>query len=274
MTSNLEADAPCFHRFNDLPKEIRLSIWEAAIPGPRVIEIVERDLKASYLDLERQVNEWKKNRRRVPDELVSSWRSDEEILERLESIEGYVDDGYDRRVEPAESLAARRKEQLKEYRIVVPDDYQPFLAWIQTKVRQPEDEDAEARHRDGQSTEPAVSQPYFDEESGVEDDITSERTDSDADGSNEGLFIEDDIRIIEIGSWHSDSEMDDSGADSSIEEDGALSEYSDVDFGPEGFDTEDEAEEENDSRATELEGCLRAARWRFITESMKPEGLS
>lgn len=33
-----------FTMFSKLPKEIRLMIWEAAMPGPRIVPIMQREL--------------------------------------------------------------------------------------------------------------------------------------------------------------------------------------------------------------------------------------
>jgi hypothetical protein len=41
----MPTDNPMFTLFNRLPTEIRLKIWEAALPGPRVISIIERRVK-------------------------------------------------------------------------------------------------------------------------------------------------------------------------------------------------------------------------------------
>jgi hypothetical protein len=38
----------CFHRFNDLPREIRLLIWEAALPGPRIVHLELDFLPIAY----------------------------------------------------------------------------------------------------------------------------------------------------------------------------------------------------------------------------------
>lgn len=43
--SNAPEGSPTFKLFDQLPPEIRLQIWEAALPGPRVIGIVERRVK-------------------------------------------------------------------------------------------------------------------------------------------------------------------------------------------------------------------------------------
>jgi hypothetical protein len=75
-----------FPRFNDLPKEIRLSIWEFAIPAPRLVEVIERDLATFPKDVVRQVDEWKAHPEELPQELKGTWKSDEEILERLELL--------------------------------------------------------------------------------------------------------------------------------------------------------------------------------------------
>jgi hypothetical protein len=40
-------DDSSFPQFGKLPKEIRLEIWEAALPGPRIVELRERPLKSS-----------------------------------------------------------------------------------------------------------------------------------------------------------------------------------------------------------------------------------
>src|SRR4051794_8755809 len=41
----MPTDKPMFILFDRLPTEIRLKIWEAALPGPRVINIIERRVK-------------------------------------------------------------------------------------------------------------------------------------------------------------------------------------------------------------------------------------
>jgi hypothetical protein len=43
-----------FTRFRDLPKEIRLMIWEAALPGPRVVNVFQRLLKKTIGEWEEE----------------------------------------------------------------------------------------------------------------------------------------------------------------------------------------------------------------------------
>jgi hypothetical protein len=43
-----------FMRFRDLPKEIRLMIWEAALPGPRVVNVFQRPLKKTIGEWENE----------------------------------------------------------------------------------------------------------------------------------------------------------------------------------------------------------------------------
>jgi hypothetical protein len=42
-------DDPLFPRFGNLPKEIRLEIWEAALPSPQIVELREQPFKIGNL---------------------------------------------------------------------------------------------------------------------------------------------------------------------------------------------------------------------------------
>jgi hypothetical protein len=44
-TTSDAAEHPSFPRFGKLPREIRLVVWEEAIPGPRIVELAEKPLK-------------------------------------------------------------------------------------------------------------------------------------------------------------------------------------------------------------------------------------
>jgi hypothetical protein len=43
-----------FTQFRDLPKEIRLMIWEAALPGPRIVNVLQRPLKKTIGEWEEE----------------------------------------------------------------------------------------------------------------------------------------------------------------------------------------------------------------------------
>jgi hypothetical protein len=46
--STSHAAQPSFHRFNDLPTELRYLIWVLALPGPRVIKLEQRRLESHF----------------------------------------------------------------------------------------------------------------------------------------------------------------------------------------------------------------------------------
>ncbi|KUJ06298.1 uncharacterized protein LY89DRAFT_542662, partial [Mollisia scopiformis] len=48
-----------FLQFGELPKEIRLAIWEAAIPGPRIVDLRDQPLKITAGELKDQIREQK-----------------------------------------------------------------------------------------------------------------------------------------------------------------------------------------------------------------------
>jgi hypothetical protein len=45
--------AKTFHKSGNLPKEIRLLIWESVLPNPRVVNIVQKPLELTVRDWER-----------------------------------------------------------------------------------------------------------------------------------------------------------------------------------------------------------------------------
>jgi hypothetical protein len=49
MEKDQAVDDHLFPQFGNLPKEIRLEIWEAALPGPRIVELRERPFKIGNL---------------------------------------------------------------------------------------------------------------------------------------------------------------------------------------------------------------------------------
>jgi hypothetical protein len=61
MEKGQAVDDPLFPQFGNLPKEIRLEIWEAALPGPRIVELREKPLKIAFGDFRHQVQYHKIN---------------------------------------------------------------------------------------------------------------------------------------------------------------------------------------------------------------------
>lgn len=61
----MEHQEPTFHKFGELPKEIRLVIWEMAIAGPRVVDLREEPLKITYQGFKEQVQELKARREHI-----------------------------------------------------------------------------------------------------------------------------------------------------------------------------------------------------------------
>jgi 2EXR family len=57
------SDNLTFTRFAELPKEIRLLIWDASVPGPRIVNIRQRYLTKTWDDI---INEEGTKRRGAP----------------------------------------------------------------------------------------------------------------------------------------------------------------------------------------------------------------
>lgn len=91
-----------FPQFNGLPKEIRLLIWEHALPAPRMVWVMQRETTRTVRDIVKDadewIEEWQVDRTKIPGSctIPRDGRSDEELLELLSEIEEWIMTcGYD-----------------------------------------------------------------------------------------------------------------------------------------------------------------------------------
>ncbi|KAE8454455.1 hypothetical protein EG329_000078 [Mollisiaceae sp. DMI_Dod_QoI] len=120
MDNSERVEEISFPQFNELPKEIRLAIWEASLPGPRIVDLREKLLKVKIEDFKQHIQKCKSEREQQSNERIDACVDnvataralrEESWLEHVNSIEipSHLLEAFTekRKMEPMHGLKSR-----------------------------------------------------------------------------------------------------------------------------------------------------------------------